>query len=81
MSEKSLRTCETCACSLLMKHPQHINESVMMCRRNPPLFVQQNVRTEAGMATQQALTYPPTSKDLTCFDGWRPIGTQPGEHT
>lgn len=75
MTEKSPRTCANCACMLLMKHPVHINQTQMICRRNPPVVVQQ--RTEAGV--QVGITQPPTSAEAVCFDGWRPIDTDPGE--
>lgn len=36
--EKSVRTCENCACSHKMKHPQFVNESQLFCRREPPIY-------------------------------------------
>lgn len=75
MTEKSPRTCANCACAFLMKHPVNINQTQLLCRRNPPFVVQQ--RTEAGV--QNGISQPPTNPDVVCFDGWRPIGTEPGE--
>jgi hypothetical protein len=27
---------------------------------------------------KQFFTYPPTQPELVCYDGWRPLGTEPG---
>lgn len=72
MSEE--RTCRNCACSIVIKHPQLLNQTVMLCRRNPPFIIQQ----QGAKGVEQGLTHAPTSPELTCFDGWRPEGTLPG---
>lgn len=28
---------------------------------------------------KQFYSYPPMGTDMTCFDGWRPLGKEPGE--
>lgn len=66
------RTCANCACSKTLKHPQLVNTSVMFCRRNGPLVVQ-------GPNGQNGLTFQPTQGEHVCYDGWRPIGTLPGD--
>ena len=75
---KTERTCANCACAHILKHPTLLNQSQMVCRRDPPMMVGQQVRTEAGMAMQHGLMHPPTSPELVCFDGWRPKWVAPG---
>lgn len=81
MTEKSERTCGNCACSFEMKDPQIINKTQLVCRRNGPMMVQQQVRTAAGVGTQVGLMYTPTEQALVCFDGWRAKDTLPGQNT
>lgn len=47
---------------------------VMMKDKNTGLDV---VRMEK--IVKQFFIYPPTQPELVCFDGWRPIGTLPGD--
>lgn len=89
------RTCATCACSKIESVPTRPNEKQMFCRRNSAFAAEMRVEVprigrdgkpvirdgkpvmEAGKANM--FLYPPTDARLTCFDGWRPIGTLPGD--
>jgi hypothetical protein len=74
------RACINCACAIEAKHPTLINRSQLLCRKNPPMLInQQGQDTEGRAVSALSLTYAPTSPELVCFDGWRPIGTAPGE--
>jgi hypothetical protein len=74
------RNCSNCACSFLAKHPQEIGRTQLLCRKGPPLLVQQTATDPEGRPVRAvSLTYALTSPELVCFDGWRPIGTLPGE--
>lgn len=76
---KGIRTCATCACSHAMKHPQLLNQTQMVCRRNGLMLATMNVQTADGPRPQQGLMYALTQPEAVCFDGWRSIGTLPGD--
>ena len=72
------RTCATCACSLVVKHPQLVTKEQMICRRDGPFVIRQKLLTDHGPVEQMGLSFALTSPELVCFDGWRPLGTPPG---
>lgn len=74
------RTCATCACALLVKHPIELNVTQLVCRKNGLMLASQQVEGPGGkVMVQTGLTYPPTRADSVCFNDWRPIGVQPGD--
>jgi len=72
------RRCENCACAVLVKHPVELNRTQLLCRKEPPMIVHQEAEVGGQRMRAMQLTYRPTSAELVCFDGWRPIGTLPG---
>lgn len=86
------RNCGNCACSLLItRGPQ----SQLFCRKNPPKHAvakiqvprmklgvhQKNGRDELlfDMEEKDVFVNDPTHEALVCFDGWRAMGTEPGD--
>jgi hypothetical protein len=50
-----------------------ITKQVRMAKRaDKPTPIMEEVQTVV-------VFYNPTSPDMTCFDGWRPMGTEPGD--
>lgn len=78
------RTCANCAC--VKRIPVGDGLEQLLCRRNPPLVVQQRVQNsvlagrsgDVSQSIQAMLTYPPTDATLTCWD-WQPPGSRPGD--
>jgi hypothetical protein len=74
------RTCANCACAIIAKHPQEINRTQLLCRKGPPIMLRQTGTLASGeQFSGMTITYAPTSPELVCFDGWRPLGTLPGD--
>jgi hypothetical protein len=89
------RVCLTCACHFAQKHPVNPLESQSFCRLKPPMAQQMRAETprmrdgkpvmdrhdKPVMEAQTVIVYlyAPTQPGLTCFDGWRSLGTLPGE--
>lgn len=86
------RTCANCACSIIQEAAGLGKQ--MFCRKLPPVgkMVRTEVpRIRNGkpdirdgkpvMVAGEALgfMFSPTMKTLVCFDGWRPLGTLPGD--
>lgn len=94
-SESAARTCGNCACFFQMPHPFNELEKTPVCRRNQAMLAQaegQMPRMRLGhpvmdkegkplmeKVTKQIWVYPATHEGSVCFDGWRPIGMEPGE--
>lgn len=93
--ESEPRSCANCACSHTMDHPQfgkqlfcrrdpanaqEFNVQQPIIRNGQPVMDKRDP-TKPMMSSGRALfyLYKPTLPALMCFDGWRPIGTQPGE--
>lgn len=75
-----VRSCANCACAFEAKHPTLINRTQLLCRLRPPMLITQQGQDEHGRRISEvSLTYAPTAPDLVCFDGWRPIGVEPGQ--
>ena len=59
------RTCATCACALLVKHPIELNVTQLVCRKNGLMLASQQVAGPGGkVMVQTGLTYPPTRRRL-----------------
>lgn len=78
---KTDRNCGNCACAFLAKHPQEIGRTQLLCRKAPPMLVQQEGEVNGQRVRAVSLTYAMTSAELVCFDGWRAAGTLPGDRT
>jgi hypothetical protein len=87
------RSCENCACFHVMTDSNNPNHNQGFCRLDPPQMTQarmevprmfkgepviKNGKPVMEMGTQIAFFYKPMAKELVCFSGWRPIGTEPG---
>lgn len=90
------RTCANCACVFIAQHPQTGEAQAFCRRNPPlhqlmrvevprldregkPVVGKNgNVIMEPGQ--QEFYLYPPTLEKLVCFDGWRPVGTLPGDN-
>jgi hypothetical protein len=94
LDQRGLRCCGNCACSYVIVQPerkvatpegppQPMRRQVV-CRRAPPYEIEFQF-TEKGrlgapeVRTVRGLVQSPTTDDSICFDGWRPLGTLPGE--
>jgi hypothetical protein len=89
------RDCGTCACYFEQANPENPVMVQGFCRRVPAEMQQMRVLEERrdlqgnvvmrdGKPIMQPTTaigylFKPTKKDGTCFDGWRALGTLPGE--
>lgn len=89
------RRCENCACYMNLRHPQNPMLTQGFCRRDtagaqnvrvevPRLKDGKTIAGKDGkpvMEMQQKLAYvfAMTAPELVCFDGWRPLGTRPGD--
>lgn len=92
---KPERTCANCACFHHVPNPVSPSQNQGMCRLNPPqhkrvrvevprMRLGQSVMGKDGKPVMEigeadALFYAPMTAEMVCFDGWRPIGTEPGE--
>jgi hypothetical protein len=93
--ETPARTCENCACSHLETNQLVPTEKQLFCRRDPAQAQRVRIevprKTRDGQPVMRdgkpvmengegmAFLYRPVFGNLTCFDGWRPIGTLPGD--
>jgi len=59
------------AAQIRIERPRVVNGEVQLDRRTQKPIMEN--------ATDVAYLYAPTQKELVCFDGWRPLGTLPGE--
>jgi hypothetical protein len=88
------RTCANCACSIIQEAPTLGKQ--LFCRLNPaigkmvrtqvPRIIKGQPQVRDGkpvMEQGEALgfMFAPTMATLVCFDGWRPLGTLPGDFT
>lgn len=89
------RTCENCACAKKDNHPRFgpqlfcrretANTTVLRVKvpviRDGNPIPDKNRPGKFVEREEDALfyLYRPTLPELTCFDGWRPIGTEPGD--
>ena len=89
------RTCLNCACRFQAPSIETTTGLQSFCRRNTPgsqmvsvevprldrhkqpVFRDGKPVMEVGKA--RAYGYPPTEDSMVCFDGWRPVGTLPGD--
>jgi hypothetical protein len=92
---KTERCCANCACYWIQENANNPMEKQGFCRLEPPTATQVRVerpRMKNGEAvldrnnrpimephTAWAYLYKPAMGNLVCFDGWRPLGTEPGE--
>lgn len=69
----------------------------LVCRRSPPgaryvaaeepihrngeVLTDRDGRVRTRPVQKLQIGYPPTAADAVCWDGWRPIGTEPGIRT
>ena len=81
------RRCATCACSIKLPNPRSVTGEDTYCRRNVPITREDRVRgpdpsnprkTVEGI--QRLIEHELVHANAVCFDGWRPIGTPPGEN-
>lgn len=88
------RDCGHCACFFEQANPENPAQSQGFCRRAPAEVAQMRVmeprvlngvpQMKDGQPVMQPGTaigfiYRLTKREGTCFDGWRPLGTLPGE--
>jgi hypothetical protein len=89
------RDCGRCACYFEQANPENTLQSQGFCRRlpadmqqmrgmEPRKDLQGNIVLKDGKQVMQPTTiigylFKPTKRDGTCFDGFRPIGSLPGE--
>lgn len=94
-SKNKERNCANCACHHVQENKINKLETQSFCRRDTPTAAQmrgERPRVRDGKpdidkhgrpimenVMEVIYLYKPTMPDLTCFDGWRPIGTLPGE--
>src|SRR5271156_6822026 len=85
------RTCNNCSCSII----QEANGvQQMFCRLNPaigkmvrtqiPRIIRGQPQFRDGKPIMEqgemlGFMFAPTMASLVCFDGWRPLGTVPGD--
>ena len=98
LADESPRTCATCACSKIQKHPQLANVEQIFCRRDPinaakvrveraminsktkePMFERDGKTPRTEIVEELGYMHRPVIATETCFDGWRPLGTLPGD--
>lgn len=96
-TEPDERTCANCACSFTADHPQfgkqlfcrrnpvdshEFNVQQPVIRNGQPVMDKRDP-TKPMMQSGRALfyLYKPTLPSLTCFDGWRPLETLPGDYS
>jgi hypothetical protein len=91
------RTCANCACHHVRANPltqetqsfcrRNTAMTAMGRVRKPRLINGQLVIDKITKKPQEVevqemfFLHQPTLPDLTCFDGWRPLGTEPGDFT
>jgi hypothetical protein len=94
-TEEVKRTCSNCACCIVQQNAQNPMEKQSFCQRDTPMFTRirverprmrdgQPVIDRTGkpileMGEEGIYLYKPTLPTLVCFDGWRPLGTLPGD--
>lgn len=93
--QRAGRNCGNCACFYELPHPQNPGQKQGFCALKPPIAGQVRVQvprldkqgkpvtTPRGPAMDAAediaFAHAPTAASLCCIEGWRPIGTLPGE--
>lgn len=85
------RTCANCACSFVQEANR---QKQMFCRLNPavakmvrtevPRIIKGQPQMRDGKPVMEpgemlGFMFSPTLENLVCYDGWRPIGTLPGD--
>ena len=89
------RDCGACACYFEQANPENPSQSQGFCRRAPADMqsmrgmeprrdLKGNVVMRDGQPVMQptqiiGYLFKTTRREGTCFDGWRPLGTLPGE--
>lgn len=89
------RDCEHCACYFETTHAHNPSEFQGFCRRQPAQLVESKAQVPRLDKNKQplikdgqvvmnnevvvGLLYAPTQRHATCFEGYRPLGTLPGE--
>jgi hypothetical protein len=89
------RNCQSCAAYFEASHPDHPDQYQGFCRRGPATLTKMRVMEvrrdlkgnpvmKDGQPVMQpaesiGFLYPVTQREGTCFDGWRALGTLPGE--
>lgn len=95
MAELKGRTCAACACYFESVNPADATQFQGFCRRLPAdmtkvrgqiprLDAQQRPVIRDGQPVMNSaeiigFLFKPTQREGTCFDGWRPKGTLPGQ--
>lgn len=93
--ERGGRNCGNCACFYQLPHPQNPAVKQGFCALKPPIAGEVRVQvprldkegkpimTPRGPAMDAvediAFAHAPTAASLCCIEGWRPIGSRPGE--
>lgn len=54
-------------------------EQPVLDQNKQPMFLKDGKTLRTQKVITQFFVYPPMSAELTCFAGWRPIGTEPGQ--
>ena len=87
LTNPHLRTCGTCGCAVELGDPNNVAAKSLACRWQPPIARDQRVRLPDPSnpkrtvdAVQRSFMHAPTTAEATCFGGWCPKGTAPGEN-